>query len=72
MDSNATGMPSGAPIDFSCQICGKQCPTAPEPPERAICEACCGQSEAGHNYYYEFYERGHVCIACGAPRPEDW
>jgi hypothetical protein len=55
-------------IDFSCRVCGKECDTAPDPPERAICENCCED----HDYVYVCGERRFSCIHCDKPRPDDW
>lgn len=55
-------------IDFSCRVCGVQCPSAPDPPARAVCEEHCED----HEYEYEREMRGHFCKHCGKPRPEDW
>jgi hypothetical protein len=57
-----------SPIDFSCRVCGKECPTAPEPPERAVCEDHCPD----HEYTYDSSQRKHVCKHCDAWRPDDW
>jgi hypothetical protein len=51
-----------------CRECGKDCDIAPEPPERAICEACCPD----HEYEYDRMDRHWTCKHCGALRPYDW
>jgi hypothetical protein len=50
--------------DFRCWVCGKQCPIAPDPPRRSVCE--------DHEYKYERVDRGHFCIHCFKPAPDDW
>jgi hypothetical protein len=55
-------------IDFSCRVCGVQCDTAPDPPDRAVCPEHCED----HEYEYVRSERGHFCKHCNQPRPEDW
>ena len=55
-------------IDFSCRVCGKECATAPDPPDRAVCEEHCED----HDYCYEPGERGHLCTHCNQRRPGDW
>lgn len=47
-------------IDFKCGKCGKECPIAPDPPEKAICEDCCTE----HDYKYDKWRRGKFCIHC--------
>ena len=59
-------------VDFHCRACGKETAEAPDLPDRAICEECCGNSEEGHDYYYEAMQRHHVCKHCGMFRPEGW
>lgn len=53
---------------FLCQECGKDCDIAPDPPARAICEACCKD----HDYAYDRGDRRWTCEHCGALRPYDW
>lgn len=53
-------------IDYSCQKCGAECSSAPDPPERAICPNCCED----HVYYYEPMERRHICTYCGVARSD--
>lgn len=55
-------------MDFTCRICGVECDTAPDPPERAICPKCCED----HDYRYDSSMREHRCIHCDEPRPWDW
>ena len=69
MTSNATGAPA-RPSIFTCRVCGSPTDIAPDPPEKAICESCCHESEEGHDFYYESMMLQHVCKHCGAPRPE--
>lgn len=40
-------------------------------PEQAICSACCGISEEGHDYQHNGAS-GHGCVHCGAEPPPDW
>jgi hypothetical protein len=49
------------PVDFRCHVCGVECPVAPDPPDKAVCEECCED----HDYHYERCERAKVCIHCG-------
>jgi hypothetical protein len=56
------------PSDFLCRVCGKECPLAPDPPEKAVCEDHCED----HHYVYVQGERRHGCEYCGADRPYDW
>jgi hypothetical protein len=58
-------------IDFSCGICGKECPVAPDPPEQAICAECCDKSEDGHDYEYDPWRRGRFCLKCDAEKEYD-
>ena len=55
-------------IDFSCRVCGKQCDTAPQPPDRAVCPEHCED----HEYEYDSMDRRSYCKHCGQERPEDW
>jgi len=54
--------------DFTCKVCGKECPIAPEPPERAVCEEHCED----HDFQYDRHFREHRCIHCDMPAPYDW
>jgi hypothetical protein len=47
-------------IDFTCKVCGKECPIAPDPPERAVCEEHCED----HAFEYDPFRRGKFCIHC--------
>lgn len=47
-------------VDFTCKFCGKQCPIAPDLPERAVCEDHCED----HNFEYDPHRRGKFCIHC--------
>ena len=58
-------------LDFHCYRCRKDTDTAPEPPAVAVCEECCHET-SGHDYEYVREERGHLCVNCGARRPDDW
>lgn len=60
-----------AKIDFSCQVCGVQCDTAPDPPARAVCPEHC-ESIGGHDYGYVREERGHHCAYCYQQAPDDY
>lgn len=60
------------PIDYSCQVCGVECSCAPQPPDRAICESCCEESEDGHDYEYCEWERQHCCMRCAKPAPPEY
>lgn len=53
-------------IDFTCRKCGIECLSAPDSPERAICENCCED----HEYKYDRYERGTFCIHCNKMRDD--
>jgi hypothetical protein len=56
------------PVDFSCWVCGTECASAPDPPERAVCPEHCPD----HDYRYSREERTHYCYVCGQLQPEDW
>jgi hypothetical protein len=57
------------PIDFSCRVCGVQCDSAPNPPERAVCPAHCPD----HDYVYVREDRRHECKHCGEqPSLDHW
>jgi hypothetical protein len=53
---------------FACRVCGVQCPVAPKPPERPVCEEHCED----HDYRYAPDFRQHRRIHCDKPAPEDW
>jgi hypothetical protein len=55
-------------VDFSCHKCGKECDSAPNPPARAICPACCED----HDYEYDRGMGGKFCKHCGEPAPYDY
>lgn len=55
-------------IDFACRVCGTECDSAPNPPDRAICPKCCED----HDYKYVREECGYFCDHCGEQRPYDW
>lgn len=63
--------PSAPPICgkclFVCAKCGKETPVAPLSGP-AYCEECCPD----HDYRYDRGRRGHFCITCDMPRPDDW
>ena len=46
--------------NFKCRICGIECPIAPDPPDRAVCETHCED----HQYEYDPWRRGHFCVNC--------
>lgn len=54
-------------IDFSCQVCGKECPVAPNPPERAVCEEHC----ENHEYLYDSMRGGRFCTRCDKEQDYD-
>lgn len=55
-------------FDFSCHVCGKECNSAPPPPERTVCEEHCEDHE-----YERCLDRGwHHCIHCDKPVDPDW
>lgn len=55
-------------IDYSCRVCGVQCPSAPNPPARAVCPEHCED----HEYIYDRDERRHYCTHCGQDQPADY
>ena len=61
------GFRDPAAPDFHCHKCGAETTIAPDPPGKAVCEACCKD----HDYQYEGSD-GHRCVHCYAHRPSDW
>lgn len=60
---------SNAPkIDFTCRVCGVECSTAPDPPERAVCEEHCED----HDYEYDEWRRDRFCKHCDKQISEDY
>lgn len=57
-----------AEIDFSCRVCGKECPIAPDPPGRAVCEEHCED----HDYEYDPMRRDRFCKHCDKQVPYDF
>jgi hypothetical protein len=55
-------------VDFHCHKCGKETASAPDPPEKAVCEDCCED----HDYRYVQGERRHACIHCDKDAPSYW
>ena len=51
-------------IDFTCRVCGKECPCAPQPPDRAVCEEHC----EAHEYEHDPSRRGWFCRHCDKER----
>lgn len=60
--------PNKGDDEFSCRVCGKQCDSAPAPPERAVCPEHCPD----HEYIHERGERRYYCTHCGQEPPYDW
>lgn len=52
-------------IDFSCRVCGVQCPITGD--DGAVCPEHCED----HDYVHQRGEGKH-CRHCHAPEPEDW
>lgn len=61
-----------AKVDFHCGVCGVETPIAPDPPEKAICGKCCGESDEGHDYQYDRHRQGHYCFRCDEEVPIDY
>lgn len=59
---------TGKATDYSCRVCGVQCPTAPRLPARAVCEAHCED----HQYDYDPMRRGRFCRHCDRQREEEY
>jgi len=54
-------------LKFACRVCGVPCALR-DPARGAVCEEHCKD----HDYQYLRGERGHFCVHCGKPAPEDW
>jgi hypothetical protein len=57
---------------FKCQVCGADCPVAPDPPARAVCEAHCEQVHGSHDYRHDKDRRGKYCVECDKPQDVDY
>jgi hypothetical protein len=59
------------PPTFKCGTCGGD--TFVEPPDGpAICEACCGKSEDGHEWSYSRDDGQWLCERCNGMPPPDF